>query len=457
MDYNQDHPQAFDGAGPAHQVGPDPNQVLQQQVQQGQQHAQQIGHQGHEIAQLQQAMHALHNAFQNAQPAQQAGNVPNPQVPHPQPQVGADAGGGPALDRVQPFASVKVESVPVFTGENARVNARLWLSQVRLYMDCLTQGAFQHDAQRIQYVGTRLGGYAASWFNKYWYSADGEVNRKKPFDALGGGDSFTRDFHAQFQPVGGDRTARVELLMLQCPHSRQYPFYHKKFLELLSETQGMAEADQVTQFIRGLPSDMSKWILMQNPQTLNAAMQSASLFVQNEITHRKTGGGQGQGGTPNKRGGFGRPGFGGQRQFQRYGGSGSSMYSRPVPSGPTYDGPAPMELGQRLLPPGADRRYRVGPKERAPGETNKSQCYNCGKFGHWVQNCDKQLDDARIRANRDRMRRARGRGSVQFQCREVPASSSHHPTGSYASGQGMNGDDWSMEDGQDRYFDVEER
>ena len=117
------------------------------------------------------------------------------------------------------------------------------------------------------------------------------------------------------------------------------------------------------------------------------------------------------------------------------------MYSRPVSTGPTYDGPAPMELGQHLLPPGADRRYRVGPKERSPGETNKSQCYNCGKFGHWVQNCDKQLDDARIRANRDKFRRARGRGSMYFQRKEVPASSGQDPTGSNASDLGMKDDD----------------
>ena len=99
----------------------------------------------------------------------------------------------------------------------------------------------------------------------------------------------------------------------------------------------------------------------------------------------------------------------------------------------------------------------MGPKERSPGETNKSQCHNCGKFGHWVQNCDKQIDMDRVRANRNRAMRARGRGSVQFQCRTVPDASGNNPPGSYSSGQGMSENDWPMEEGQDQYFSGEER
>ncbi len=441
MQYDQDDPQAFDGAGPAHQAGPNPLQMLQQYAQQADQHRQQIEH-------LQQVVHGLQQ--QNAQPAQQAGNVP-------QPPVAADAGGGPAVPLVRPFASVKVDNVQIFTGEG-RENARLWLARIRLYMDCLYQGAFAADNQRIQFVGTRLGGYAASWFMKYWYGEESVFNKAKPFSTQGEGPSFEKDFYAQFQPVGGDRTARVDLLELTCKHAGQYSSYHKKFLELQSETSDMSQADQVCQFIRGLPSDMSRWILMRNPETLSSAMQAAALYVQNEKTHRKTG--NGQGGAAFRQGG--RPRFGGQRPFgQRYGNTGSSMYSRPVSTGSTYDGPAPMELGQRLLPPGADRRYRVGPKERSPGESNSSQCFNCGKFGHWVQNCDKQLDDARIRTNAEKWRRSqgrgpvrqRGRGSVQFQCRNMPGPDDNKPSGSYASDK----EDWSMGDGPDQYFSSEER
>jgi chemotaxis protein histidine kinase CheA len=294
-------------------------QQLQQQIQQ--QQAEAVAFQQQMQQQLQQAAAAVQQQAQ-APAAQQ-------HQQHQQP----------------PPALLKPPKPSPFAGSTKdKENLEDWLFALDTYFGALP--APPNDLQKINFVASFFAGTARKWWriNAPTYTAPGATYAQ-----------FTAAFRTAFSPHNMEQKARDKMDALR--QTTSVTAYTNRFRELMLEVPNMAAPELLHRYISGLKPRTKEHLMINNPATLDDAMNMADRVDSTSYEARQAAGNH-RGNRNNRRQQWSRPAY------------------RPAPQGPT-----PMELG--AMQP---QRRRLTPQERQY-LINNNGCFYCRKLGHTLQQC----------------------------------------------------------------------
>lgn len=198
-----------------------------------------------------------------------------------------------------------------------------------------------------------LEGTLANWYELQERNAGGAL----PFSTF---QALVAALTAHILPQDQAVEARSRLYNLQ--QKGAVSGYNGAFNELLLFVPDMAAADQLELYLKGLKSEVKKFLLSaQRPQTLSDAMTRAAEIDNTLYSNRKQDG------------------------------YGYTTYSAPATAA-AHNGPAPMELGATQA-----------------GQLAAIRCYNCHEEGHMARDCPRPSGQYG-RSNNGNTNRGRGRG-----------------------------------------------
>ena len=235
---------------------------------------------------------------------------------------------------------------------------RNWLFQVHQYLTILGAGVF-NDTQAIQFASTFLRGPAAIW----WRARVEGNNNQPPFATW---NAFGEALQLEFQPVNAENAARDKLHSLV--QTRSVQDYVSAFRILCLQIPGMTAPVKLDMFVRGLKDTIQRDVLIQRPQTFDAAVIIAETIDAIDFRmHRKS------------------PRLATSSSLNITHSSGPSRpYAaasapRPYAVAAPAPGPTPMEIG-------AVQRGPLSPADRERLRRTNG-CFYCRKPGHLLSNC----------------------------------------------------------------------
>ena len=323
-------------------------------------------------AQAAQAAHAAQSAQAQAAALAQAQAQAAMANAHAAPSV--SSGPNPA-NVVKLPPGVKAPQPYNFHGERDINTLEHWMFTVGEYFSLV--GIVDED-QRIQYTGMLLRGAALAWYRS--------VRRENTVGATWA--AFMASLRANFCPINATKRARDRLATMRQTGTLQE--FVREFRSVCLEIPGMTDEEKLDRFMRALQTRLRSEVDIQEPKTLDKAVQLAERF---DAIFRATGSGG--------------------HSFHRH-----ASLSRA--SGHRGRGPAPMELGYAGRQSGYDRG-RQGNRQASGGPSRpdrerlfaEGRCLLCKERGHIARNCPKKAEN--------------GQGS-----RAEPRHRSPSPTGSRA-------------------------
>lgn len=233
----------------------------------------------------------------------------------------------------QSNSSAKVPKPPFTDGHSP--SPANWAFSMELYFR--RTHTDPNTSEAVDVAAPYLSGPAQTWLRQYQQSV--AAGRSQPFSSW---PQLKTAFLSRFMPVDPETHARELVQQLSSTEHEDVAAYVEHFNDVMVELPHMHEADSIFFFTSGLPHDVRLHVRMQQPATLQQAME---LAVQaGEATH------------------------------DSYGASSSTTHSSSTPQA-THPSSTPMELGS----------MRPSYRPRAGGLD--IVCAFCEQPGHTFRNC----------------------------------------------------------------------
>jgi Retrotransposon gag protein/Zinc knuckle len=240
-------------------------------------------------------------------------------------------------------ASSSLPKPPKPSSYNGGKGARQWLFKMQNYFHL---AGIHTDTDKILYVGSYLEGAASDWWR---YKMQLLQANPVPYTWV----NFQFDLLARFQPLAEDDVARQKLRRLR---QRDYiRAYVQVFNETVLQIQNMDEGTKVDNFLFGLRPDSRRWVRLQKPTTLEAAMTRAEEYEAMELQDKAND----------------------QALHKR-------VQERQKPRNDSFrqsTGPEPMQLGATN-----GNTSRSSEKDSSQNRSVRT-CFKCGKPGHIAREC----------------------------------------------------------------------
>jgi len=227
---------------------------------------------------------------------------------------------------------------------NGGKGARQWLFKMESYFHL---SHINSDNDRILYVGSYLEGAASDWWRH-----KAQLLRASP-QLLYSWADFEFELLARFQPLAEEDAARQKLRRLRQRDSMRA--YVQVFNETVLQIPNMDEGTKVDNFLFGLHPDPRRWVRLQKPTTLEAAMTRAEEYEAMELQDKAND----------------------NALYKR-------AQERQKPRADSFkqsNGPEPMQLGN------ASGNKKQGSSLDSRQNRPVRTCFKCGKPGHIAREC----------------------------------------------------------------------
>jgi hypothetical protein len=230
------------------------------------------------------------------------------------------------------FNTVKPPKPDVFRGGR---KVPSWLFLLEQYFN-VTQ-IIDHT-MRIHFASALLRDAAADWWRGYLMAAGATPPLRAPISTW---DDFKAAITQHFQPIHEEDFARQQIQSVK--QQGTVRDYIVKFQQLILQIPTMDERSRVDWFVKGLKQDVRRWVKLQDPKSLEAAMTIAERYQTMLMQDKAT-----------------------ARTYRMLGNESGG------------DTATPMELG--VLQEGRSKFQSTGSKKVI-------KCWNCGQPGHVRRDC----------------------------------------------------------------------
>lgn len=235
--------------------------------------------------------------------------------------------------------ALKGLKLPSFYGERDAEELDTWIFQMEGYFAAVP---CTEEAQKVLLGGMMLRGQAATW----WRDAS-----QRPDTLPKDWTTFTTELKHVFMPVGRAKVARDKLAVARQRDNEPLTTYTTTMRRLFLAIPDINESEKLDRYVRGLLPHLRKEVVIQDPTTLEAAVNIAAKFEGLKKSNRQD-----------------------------------------VPVKPWHrhretndNGSGPMELGAMNKSYGNFNRNN---SKRPTGTGfNASPCWNCGKADHAMTRC----------------------------------------------------------------------
>lgn len=169
--------------------------------------------------------------------------------------------------------TVKMPKPEVFGGGRT---VERWVFALEQYFNAV---GLQHGADRVCFAATLLRGAAADWWRRVVVYASHSQQRVFTWD------EFKVLIVQHFHSVDGEDFARRKLCSIR--QTRSIRNYADRFQKLILQAPSMDEQSRVDMFVAGLKADVRRWVKLQDPCTLMAAVSAAENY-QTTLLHDRS-------------------------------------------------------------------------------------------------------------------------------------------------------------------------